>query len=617
MPQKPLQRPNDLPPTVIKTHSLYTFSASTAFIVSAFAAMTYFTWDGWPDILIDFGRELYIPWQLSLGKHLYTDIAYYSGPLSPHINALWFTLFGVGMKTLVIANLVILAAFCILLFKVLHTLSDNLTATVAMLVFVLVIAFGQYTAIGNYNYVCPYSHDAVHGLVLAVASMAAAMKAATTRRVAYSSISGLCLGLCFLTRGEVFIAAIAGILILHVGMLVGEQRIAWRRIAVFAISAICPPLLSLLLLSTHMPLSDALIGTLGTWPATLNRDVVAMPFFRYTMGTDNTAASLRLIAAYLAAIGILLALPTVISLLLKRRTKPNVALLVSFTAVPAIGLSIYWQHLSPADWLRPLPVIATLCTVAFARAAWQSRKNSAEYSVATHRLAWCLFSLVLLGKTLLRSQLFHYGFYLAVPAVMTLILACLSWLPNTITRRGAEERLLRAAVLGILFAFTLTHIQHTRDLYQHKTSMIHAGPDSFRTDWRGPLVAEAVNTIQSMGRPTDTLVCIPEGVMLNYLLRLTNPTPHTNFMPTEMAIFGEAQILETLKTHPPDWIALVHKDTSEFGSQYFGRDYGRDYKTWIQSNYEVASLIGKPPLEADQFGIALLRRKTPQATGQN
>lgn len=573
--------------------------------------MAYFTWNGWPDILIDFGRELYIPWQLSLGKHLYTDIAYYSGPLSPHLNALWFTIFGVGMKTLVFANLIILAVFCCLLFFVLRSLSDRLTATTALLVFILVIAFGQYTAIGNYNFICPYSHDAVHGLVLAVASIAAAMKAATRRHVAFVAISGLCLGLCFLTRGEVFIAAAISVFVLFGGILITDGRTAWPRFAVIVVSAICPPLLSLLLLSTHMPLSDALVGTLGTWPATMNRTVVAMPFFRYTMGTDDTAASLRLIAAYTAALGILLVPPATIALMQRRREKPNIALLVAFFAVPGIGLTFYWLHLSPADWLRPLPLIVGLCCIPFAIGAWNRRADPIEFSRLVCHLAWCIFSIVLLGKILLRSQLFHYGFYLAVPAVMTLILAFLKWLPDLISRRNADERLLRAAVMGILIAFTATHLQNTRALYQHKTAMIHAGPDSFRTDWRGPLVADAVNTIQTLGQPTDTLVCIPEGVMLNYLLRLTNPTPHTNFMPTEMAIFGEASILQTLKNHPPDWIALVHKDTTEFGAQYFGRDYAQEYKAWIQSNYDVESLIGKPPLEADQFGIALLRKRVP------
>jgi hypothetical protein len=51
------------------------------------AALLAWTWRKWPDILVDFGRELYIPWQLVSGKVLYVDIAYFNGPLSPYLNA--------------------------------------------------------------------------------------------------------------------------------------------------------------------------------------------------------------------------------------------------------------------------------------------------------------------------------------------------------------------------------------------------------------------------------------------------------------------------------------------------------------------------------------------------
>ena len=63
------------------------------------------TWRRWPDLLIDFGRELYVPWQLASGAVLYEDIAYFNGPLSAYWNALLFRWFGPSLLTLVVANL--------------------------------------------------------------------------------------------------------------------------------------------------------------------------------------------------------------------------------------------------------------------------------------------------------------------------------------------------------------------------------------------------------------------------------------------------------------------------------------------------------------------------------
>src|SRR6266700_6309518 len=65
-------------------------AAGPTLILAASLAMLVWSWGTWPDVLIDFGRELYVPWQLSAGKVLYTDVAYFNGPLSPYFNSLCF-----------------------------------------------------------------------------------------------------------------------------------------------------------------------------------------------------------------------------------------------------------------------------------------------------------------------------------------------------------------------------------------------------------------------------------------------------------------------------------------------------------------------------------------------
>jgi hypothetical protein len=52
--------------------------------------MLAWSWGRWPEVVLPFGRALYVPWQLAAGKVLYTDIAYFNAPLSPYLNALCF-----------------------------------------------------------------------------------------------------------------------------------------------------------------------------------------------------------------------------------------------------------------------------------------------------------------------------------------------------------------------------------------------------------------------------------------------------------------------------------------------------------------------------------------------
>jgi hypothetical protein len=74
------------------------------------AALLWWSWRQWPDPLVDFGRELYLPWQINAGQVLYRDLASLFGPLSPYVNALWFRLFGPSLMTLAWGNLVIFSA---------------------------------------------------------------------------------------------------------------------------------------------------------------------------------------------------------------------------------------------------------------------------------------------------------------------------------------------------------------------------------------------------------------------------------------------------------------------------------------------------------------------------
>ena len=73
------------------------------------------SWRKWLDPIVDYGREVYIPWQLSQGQVLYRDIAYFNGPLSPYFNALVFKTFGVGLMSLAWVNIAILGGLTFLI----------------------------------------------------------------------------------------------------------------------------------------------------------------------------------------------------------------------------------------------------------------------------------------------------------------------------------------------------------------------------------------------------------------------------------------------------------------------------------------------------------------------
>ena len=123
-------------------------------------AVILFCWSRgtWPDPLVDFGRELYVPWRLSLGEALYRDIAWQDGALPPLWNGLLFRVFGAGLSVLVAGNVLVAAAVAGLLRRLFARAGSRAGADLALLFFLLLFAFPRYLNTGNYNFMSPYSH---------------------------------------------------------------------------------------------------------------------------------------------------------------------------------------------------------------------------------------------------------------------------------------------------------------------------------------------------------------------------------------------------------------------------------------------------------------------------
>lgn len=582
-------------------------------ILAVGLVMLRWSWRTWPDILVDFGRELYVAWQLAAGKTLYTDIAYFNGPLSPYLNSLWFRLFGAGISTLAVLNLALLTLLTAVLYRTLNAASDRLSATVACLTFLTLFAFAQFVGIGNYNFVTPYSHEVTHGLILAMTSIACVAAYARRRGAIWMAGAGFTLGLVFLTKAEMFLAAAVatlGGLTLSLWTERAPPRHVARLILLFTGAALVPPALAWLMLATAMPFEQALEGILRQWTVLLNGDVVSLRFYQVGMGTNDIAGNAGRMVVWFAGYLLLLAPVGVLSLAL-RKPGPHARVVVAAALFALMAAGVFAAILRGSGLLqaaRPLPLIililAAICTLQFVR----QRGPAEERARRILQLALLLFAGTLLAKIILNTRVYQYGFTLAVPGTLVLVIALVGWIPSALDRLGGYGAAFRSAGLGVLLAAVAGHLGVMLYHISQKVETTGTGRDAIRTDAiRGPAVAKVLADIDGRLTPQQTLAVFPEGAMLNYLLRRANPTPYVTFMPPELLIFGEARILDAFRAAPPDIVVLIHKDTSEYGFRYFGRDYGRALFEWIKRHYRPVLLVGQPPLEeGTQFGIEVL-----------
>jgi hypothetical protein len=220
-----------------------------------------------------------------------------------------------------------------------------------------------------------------------------------------------------------------------------------------------------------------------------------------------------------------------------------------------------------------------------------------------------VFALALLGKILFYSRIFHYGFVLAMPATLLLVVALLDWLPAVISRRGGYGPVFRAAALALLGVGTVAYLSIQSQFLNSKTTPVGEGMDGFWADARGMYVNDVLDYVAQNAKPGETLAALPEGVMINYLSQRENPTPYVFFMPFDLAIFGEDRMLAAYQAHPPDYVVLVNSDTSEYGVRFFGVQYGRQLRAWVDRNYEQVYHNGARPFVDDRFGMVVLKKK--------
>jgi hypothetical protein len=601
----------------------------------AFILLSWFSWRKWPDALIDFGQQLYVPWRLSRGAVLYHDVSYVYGCLSVCYHAALFKIFGVSLNVLLVSNCLILICLLLLVYRLFLKCSDVWTAATAGLA-LTVLAFSQLLDVGNYNYICPYSHEEFHGIVMSVAMMACLARWLEAGRKLPLTLAGGCLGLIFLTKPEVFVGAVAPFVVAVI--------FQWRRISIpelakaLLLAAVCTfvPLAGFYFgFRSEMNSTEAARAICGAWLPLLHSTGLQLPIYQRNTGLD---APWFHIGKALIEFG---GLALIVGLCAWRLTRPTLKPLervIFFVLAGGVSINYGWQNSGHC-----LPLLVVVAAILWWR-EWR-QKSEIENRKSKIGILWLAFSFAMLAKLGFNPRLSHYGVFLAMPAFLSAIYLLLHLLPrflqspqSTVHSQQPDRPLdagqiglwtmdrglnaFRAVILIFLLAGLARLTIQSALFYKDKDFSLGSGGDRIvtynpkldnpKSAPTGAAMAAAAAWIETHTAPTNTLAVLPEGVMLNYLTRRDNPTPYVVFA-FEVWAFGEQKMLATYKENPPDYIVLVQRDSSEYGVKYFGQQkgYGFDVMQWVNTNYEPVELIGSEPLKNGAFGIEILKRLSP------
>ncbi len=585
-----------------------------ALILAVAATMLAWSWGKWPDVQVDFGQQLYVAWQLSEGQVLHRDLAWHHGALPPYLNAFWFLVFGVSLRALVLCNLVLLALLAFLLDRLLLEVAGRWAATAGTLTLVVVFAFGQQTFYGNYNFVTPYEHGVLHGILLSLVALLALWRYAAGGSSRWLVATGLASGLVFLTKAEVFLALLAAVGVGCVSLLVLERagrRRAFRLLGTVVLAGLAPPGLVFGLFCLALPAPESLLATLGPWPAVFTSDPLQSTFHQRGLGTLDPAASAKSILGWLA--GYLLVFGAALGAAFGLRARRTGLLVLALSLFGLLALELATRPILWSSAVRPLPLFLLAAAAASLISLWADPAEPRLRATRLLTLIWLVFALGLLAKMVLNVRTHHYGFALAMPASLALVATLVGWIPDWISGRGGRGGLFRAVALAMLAVAALGHLRTTARYFERKVHRVADGGDALWADSRGRHVDRLLDEIAARVAPDATLAVLPDGTMINYLSRRSNSIPYVFFAPVNLRTYGDETILESFRSNPPDYVVLVHKDASEFGHRFFGDGYGESLMEWIRGHYRQAALFGHPPLESRRWGVVLLERSRRDA----
>lgn len=566
-------------------------------LLALFFALLAATWMRWPDALVDFWRNLYLPWRLSEGALLYEDVADWYGPLPTLAAGALFSLVGPGLDALVALNGLVALGCLFTLHRALLLVGDRLSAWTGAASFVLIFCFGQYTPLGNYNFLTPYTSQATWGFFGVLLTLLGALSNAREEESKTGwLVAGIGVAIAWLSKAECLMASLA----VMVALSVVRRRVPPARFFAGFAALVVPVWL---LFTAQGGLAYGARAThqvlLFTISPQVRESVASVPFFAFGMGFDTPLVNL---GSHLGWGLMTMALLGAIVLAARRWSR--VVMGLGIAVVIAIVLLGEWRHLGRT---LLLPVIVS--TVMSAVATLKGRQQWTPLFLLS------VAALSMLARMPLNVRIIHYGFTLAVLATVTIA--------HLLTFEAPRQApfALRLLAVALVLGASARLTEESLRTYAVKSVAMASGRDAYvafsPAHHKNPgLVSEMIAAVEKHAPSAKTLVVFPDGGAVSYLTRKPSPIPQFEFNPVSLAFAGGPHaVAERLRQHPPDVVLLCSYDLRSHGTPLFGitEASGSELAEWLRVNYRRVASGGDGPftLTGHDWDLFVLRGAPP------
>jgi hypothetical protein len=206
----------------------------------------------------------------------------------------------------------------------------------------------------------------------------------------------------------------------------------------------------------------------------------------------------------------------------------------------------------------------------------------------------------------------HYGFYLMAPGLVVYYVFFFKAVPG-LFRTEYAKTFFRWAMLVVLLVLSVRHFALSKYAYSLHTLKISSPRGTLYAfdNQRNRSLKELIEFLSANTAKSDKLVVFPEGVGVNFIADRENPLYYYSYLPIDLTRDEiQRQIIRQIDSEQVEYIALVERDTSEYGSAVFGIDCAKEIAAYIAGNYLAYKFFAGSPFESAGAGTRLFKRKS-------
>jgi len=547
-------------------------------LIAVYLAILCATWGNFGDLFIDRGFEFYLPWRMLHGSQPIRDFYLLVPPASYQLNSLLMRIAGESMSPLVAVAAANGALFVILLYLSLSRVTFRMLAWLVALSAIPITIFPP----SIFGFHLPYCFGMPYASSAFLASFLCAIWFWETGRPRHFLAASLLYGLSLAFKNEFVLFGI----VLFASPLLKGRRLKLLGAGVAA-SLVAPAMSFWALAAAGVSRSDW-----GAFFAWLWRFVHApsLAEFYAVLGVYSLRPLLYGYRWWLPHFATFVCILLAFYQLLRPQARWGLRFPLLWTVFCLSAVSA-WGSAGSFVWLG----VASVVSFVAALCASRLRERGAPSFVVLAGAALVLASL----KTIGGSFLWGYGsffipFYLGILAVGARIVGS----PAADSSAAAAQRATFLTVLSIVVSLLLVEVlgavrqpADTLAAITAEASGEVAGQLGIAGSWSVPKetaqdLRKIVGHISRARTPSSRLWVLPEGTLLNFILKLPGQEGFHNVTPAFAMATTEPALVDSLRKSPPHFIILHNSLRGELaGFELFGRDYCRELLQEVLRTY--------------------------------